>query len=170
MASATLVPVSEYLSTSYRPDCEYVDGVVLERNVGEHYHSVVQGEVSFRLHDLGVELGIRGYISLRLRVQPTRIRVPDVCAFADPQPKEPVPTRPPFLCAEVLSKDDRMSEMQDRISDYLAFGVRYVWLIDPLKRRAWIYTADASHEAKDGVLRTENPEIALSVADIFAAL
>ena len=32
-------PLSEYLATSYRPDREYVDGEVKERNVGEYDHS-----------------------------------------------------------------------------------------------------------------------------------
>jgi hypothetical protein len=34
MAAATVVPVEEYLRTSYHPDMEYVDGSLLERNVG----------------------------------------------------------------------------------------------------------------------------------------
>jgi hypothetical protein len=32
MASAIQTPVSEYLQTSYRPDREYVDGELRERN------------------------------------------------------------------------------------------------------------------------------------------
>ena len=32
MATRTLVSVEEYLATSYRPDCDYVDGKVVERN------------------------------------------------------------------------------------------------------------------------------------------
>ena len=39
MATGTLASVNEYLSTSYHPDCEYIDGVILERNVGERDHS-----------------------------------------------------------------------------------------------------------------------------------
>ena len=35
MATSTLVPLSEYLRTSYRPDRDWIDGVVKERNVGE---------------------------------------------------------------------------------------------------------------------------------------
>lgn len=34
--------MEEYLSTSYRPDREYVDGVGLERNLGERDHSALQ--------------------------------------------------------------------------------------------------------------------------------
>jgi len=43
MSSTTLVSVSEYLETSYRPDVDYVDGELLERNVGELDHSRLQG-------------------------------------------------------------------------------------------------------------------------------
>lgn len=43
MASATIVPVSEYLSTTYRPDCDYIDGEVQERNLGEREHALLQG-------------------------------------------------------------------------------------------------------------------------------
>ena len=33
MAAGVLIPVEEYLRTSYRPDCDYVDGEVLGRNL-----------------------------------------------------------------------------------------------------------------------------------------
>ncbi len=36
MASALLVSESEYLHTVYEPDCEFVDGEVIERNAGEY--------------------------------------------------------------------------------------------------------------------------------------
>ena len=39
---STLVSVPEYLGTTYRPDREYVDGQVLERNMGEWDHSRLQ--------------------------------------------------------------------------------------------------------------------------------
>ena len=40
MAIATQMTVEEYLRTSFDPDCEYVDGEVLERNVGETDHGL----------------------------------------------------------------------------------------------------------------------------------
>ena len=33
MSIGTTVPLAEYLSTSYDPDVEYVDGVLVQRNV-----------------------------------------------------------------------------------------------------------------------------------------
>jgi hypothetical protein len=34
MATAGVIPVSEYLRTTYRPDRDYIDGELKERNVG----------------------------------------------------------------------------------------------------------------------------------------
>jgi hypothetical protein len=38
----TLVSMEEYLSSSYEPDCDYVDGVLEERNLGEYDHGNLQ--------------------------------------------------------------------------------------------------------------------------------
>jgi hypothetical protein len=43
---ATAVPLSEYLNTSYRPDCDYLEGELLERNGGEWDHARFQGLLS----------------------------------------------------------------------------------------------------------------------------
>jgi|ERR1043165_7652233 hypothetical protein len=36
------IPVEEYLRTCYEPDMEYVDGRLVERNAGDHDHSLLQ--------------------------------------------------------------------------------------------------------------------------------
>jgi len=36
------VSVEQYLATSYRPECDYVDGAVEERNLGEKEHAILQ--------------------------------------------------------------------------------------------------------------------------------
>jgi hypothetical protein len=40
-----LVSVDEYLHTVYRPDYDYVDGELADRNVGEKNHADAQGEI-----------------------------------------------------------------------------------------------------------------------------
>ncbi len=166
MERGTLVPVEEYLSTSYRPDREYVDGQLLERNVGERDHSKLQMFISAYLYNRRQELGIHVFPEQRVQVKASRFRVPDVCVVKGAEPSEQILTAPPFLCVEILSKDDRMSEMQERIEDYLSFGVRYVWVVDPRTRRAHVHTSGGSHEARD-VLRTDDPEIALPLDELF---
>jgi Uma2 family endonuclease len=170
MVTTSLVSVAEYLSTSFSPDREYLDGVVVERNVGELSHSTVQGEIHHWLRSRRKELGIWVYPEQRVQVTPTRYRVPDLCVVAGPRPQEQILTTPPFLCIEILSKDDRAGETQEKIDDYLASGVPYVWVVDPERRRGYLHTGGGSHEAKDGILRTENPDLAVPLAEIFAEL
>ena len=166
MSTATLIPVSEYLSTSYRPDVEYLDGEILERNVGEWDHGNVQGLVYAYLLARRREFGIRLVPELRVQVKPTRFRVPDVCVVLSSHPHEQILTHPPFLCIEVLSKDDTMTSMQERIDDYLAFGVPYVWVLDPRLKRAWVFTPGLMREAA-GALTTENPTIQVPLSEVF---
>ena len=170
MLARTLVPVEEYLHTSYDPDCDYVDGEVVERNVGEWDHSELQTAIASYFYALRKRLQIFTVVEQRVQVSRTRFRVPDICIIAGPKPTEQILTQPPMVAIEILSKDDRVGYMQKKIDDYMAFGVRYVWVIDPRTRRAWIYTPEGAHESKDGILRTENPAIELPLPEIFSAL
>lgn len=167
MAASTIsvVPLNEYLETSYRPDCEYLDGELLERNVGEWDHSRFQTVLSGYLLNREKELGILVAVEQRVQVKPRRFRVPDIAVLTKP-PAGPIIQEPPFLCIELLSPRDRMLEMQERIDDYLDLGVRYVWVIHPRTRRAFVYTSGNSHEVKDGILRTENPEIRVRLSEL----
>ncbi len=167
MPQATLIPVEEYLTTSYRPDCDYVDGVLVERNVGQYDHSRLQHLLSRYLGNREQEWGVRVLIEQRVQVRPTRYRVPDICVISRDAPIEQILTHPPFLCIEIVSPDDRMDEVQERIDDYLAFGVACVWLLNPRNRRAFIYTAAEIREVKDGILRTSDPDLAVPVAELF---
>jgi Uma2 family endonuclease len=154
MATGTSVSVQEYLHTPYQPDCDYVDGVVVERNLGEYDHAKLQGELQLHV-----------YPSLRMQVSSTRFRVPDLCVVVGEEPKEQILTQPPFLCIEVLSVEDRLNAQQKRCRDFVTFGVPYVWILDPRKQKAYRVTAGGMHEVTE--LRTENPEILVPLATLF---
>jgi len=164
MATGSLVSVREYLSTSYRPDCDYVDGVVLERNLGEYDHARLQRELLVYFHARRREWGVCVVPEQRVQVSPTRFRVPDVCVVLG-EPGEQIFKSPPFICIEVLSKDDRLSEMRERLQDYLTFGVPYVWVLDPATREAWRCTPEGTQEVSE--LRTENPQTVVPLAELF---
>src|ERR1700730_17208603 len=166
---STFVSLKEYLHTDYEPDCDYVDGVLVDRNAGEKDHSKLQKEILLYLHQRRVLWNIFVIQELRVRVSRTRYRVPDICVVAGPEPDEQILTKPPFLCVEILSPEDRMSRMQQRIDDYLAFGVLHVWVIDPQARKAWVYTAELMREIRDGVLRTESPDITVPLQEVFGS-
>src|SRR5436305_1635741 len=110
MATGSLISVREYLSTSYRPDCDYVDGVVVERNLGEYDHGRLQAAIIiyFSRHE---EWGVEVVPEQRVQVSPTRFRVPDLCVVVG-KPSEPILHTPPLICFEILSRDDRLPAMR----------------------------------------------------------
>jgi Uma2 family endonuclease len=167
MRTGTLISVEQYLATSYRPDCDYVDGHLEERNLGEFDHSRLQTAIAVYFGSRQKQLGITVVVEQRVQVTPTRFRIPDVCVVLG-QPTEQIFRTPPFLCIEILSPDDRMKRVQERIDDYLAMGVSYVWVFNPSNRHVYVATASAGlHDFKGDVLRTENPVLELPLQEIF---
>jgi Uma2 family endonuclease len=167
---ATQIPLAEYLETSYRPDRDYVDGEVLERNLGETPHSMVQAFLGFYFIKKRDAWRVTPLAGQRVRTAPTRIRICDVCVvFVDALDGLIVST-PPVLCIEILSREDRMTETQERIDDYLGMGVRAVWVIDPWRKKAFQAAADGSLLVEPGMLRVEGSPIELPVAEVFEEL
>jgi Uma2 family endonuclease len=156
MDTSLLVSEQQYLHTSYDPDCELVDGRLLERNVGEREHSILQRELIFYFRARQKQWRVHAFPEQRLRLAAGRYRIPDLCVYREPPPKEKVFTDPPFVAIEILSSEDRMSRVRQKVADYLEFAVPYVWVVDPATRKADVYTAQRIYEAKDLVLRTEN--------------
>jgi Uma2 family endonuclease len=161
----THVSVEEYLRTSYQPDCEYVDGVVEERNLGEREHSDVQSNISAFFRSRYRQTGIQAWVEWRVQTSPTRFRVPDVIITRG-KPDEKILTSPPLACVEVLSPEDRMSRVNLRIKEFLDFGVPVVWLIDPDEHRLWIYRPRSIEEAT-GSVKLDGTSIEIPFTDIF---
>jgi hypothetical protein len=59
MGTATLISLDTYLTTSYEPDVDYVDGVLKERNVGEYDHNIVQRAIMIWFYQNEKEWRIR---------------------------------------------------------------------------------------------------------------
>lgn len=170
MATSALIPVSEYLNTTYRPDRDYVDGELRERNVGEQPHAHVQGIIYGMFRDHRKDWHVRPLPEQRVQVSAQRYRVPDVCVIRSNDPKDDIITFAPLLCVEVLSADDSLRELQERIDDYVAMGVKNIWAIDPWKRLGYIASARKFEQPEDGVLRIEGTPIEISLEKVFAEL
>ena len=133
MAKILQIPLEEYLATNYRPDREYVDGEIKERNVGKYEHARVQALLARWFGNHEQEWRVQVVTEQRVRVALTRVRIPDVALLPlGPQPD--VIAAPPLLVIEILSPDDSYSDTQERAQDYRAMGVDTVWIIDPKTR------------------------------------
>lgn len=168
MAAGARISVEKYLKTVYQPDCDYVDGRIEERNLGEWDHADLQSAVVTFFRNRSKQWGIRAVVEQRVRVSATRYRIPDVCVILGSP--EQILTKPPFLCIEILSPDDRLSRVRERLKDFLDMGVQYVWVLDPETRTAYSMTAaEGLREIKSGILKTENPAIEITLAELFEA-
>ena len=159
------VTIDEYLATSYSPDREYVDGTILERNMGKGRHAFVQLQVGIRLTEQTRSLSRVVTVEHRTRVSPERVRIPDVCVV---EQLEEVTTQPPLLCVEILSPDDHWKRVLAAISDYHLMGVPYVWVVDPYSIRAWTFELDQPpREVLDGKLTAPAFGLELTLTDIL---
>lgn len=83
------------------------------------------------------------------------------------QPSEQILTKPPLLCIEVLSPEDRIPNVNTKIKEYLDFGVTVVWLIEPTERRIWIYRANGMEEATGESIKLDGTDITVPFSQIF---
>ena len=151
------------MHSTYEPDAEYVEGRIVPRPMPKKPHSKVQKVVIRTLCDVGEPLGYEVWPEQRIRTQadPPRYRVPDVC-LTKGEPEEDVFTAPPFLCVEILSPDDSAVDLRAKVHEYLAFGVKYVWVIDPVTRTGEIHTRSGIQRVDNG--RFHAGEIAVDVS------
>lgn len=159
-----LISLEAYLNTSYDPDLEYVDGVLVERTIGEWRHSLVQS-------NLIVAFGrkyppIYALPAVRSETKTTRYRLPDICVlFALPATK--YLHDPAFLVIEVVSEDDRISPMMEKLEEYDTKGVPNIWVIDPRLQTISVYSAGVLQEIRGDVIATTDRRLELTRDEIF---
>jgi Uma2 family endonuclease len=167
--AAAPISLAEYLHTEYEPDCEYIDGLLEERNAGKSRHSDTQGLVVGWLVARKSEHGFRVRPEQRVQLAPFRIRIPDVC-LVPADDKAEIIQQPPPLWIEILSPDDRWYRTHNKLRDVLAFGVPTVWIIDPYSNEAWTATQDGHViQVEDGILRCANLNLEMPLSEVLPA-
>jgi Uma2 family endonuclease len=167
MSTGTLIPVEEYLKSTYSPDREYRDGVLIERNVGDISHSLLQAALARYLGNRRKKWQIEVYTELRIRMREGWYPLPDVCVYSLPAPEERFPSRPPLLWIEILSEDDRMIEVWDKARNVLALGTPYVWIINPNTLESELRTCAETIQIADKILRLPDSPIVVPLIDVL---
>ena len=171
MATApALVSLDEYLHTAYHPDCDFVDGHIEERNLGEREHARLQALIVGWFLANEKAWNVFSVVEQRIRVGPRRVRIADVCLLRRDAPKEQVTVTPPLLCVEILSPEDRLPRAARVMEDYARMGVEHLWLLDPLDRVAYIYTSEGLLQLTAGRLAILGTGIHIDLPALFAQL
>jgi Uma2 family endonuclease len=162
--------VDQYLSTMFHPDCDFVDGRIEERNVGEYEHSRVQHMLDRIFGNNEREWRVVTAPECRLQVAAERFRIPDVMVLRRGTKFTRIIREAPLLCIEVLSPEDTWVRIRERLNDYLAMGVEHIWCFEPEAREVRRYTVEGFGKVTGLELTIEGTEVRINIAEVFSIL
>lgn len=166
MATKAALSEEEYLRTSYSGvDREFCDGELMERSVPEYSHGTLQGEFYSFFRPFRKDRKLFPSVETRIHLRPGRYVIPDVCVFWPHEPTAEIPESLPLVVIEVLSPDDRMSDVIAKLREYHEAGIAHVWLADPKLRCLYLYS-DGLHEVTTA--RIPEVDLELRFAELFA--
>ena len=180
MSTKTAITSQDFETMSFDTPTELVRGELVPMNPPGMLHGVVCKNVAFVL-----EAWVRQSQAGQLATNDTGViteRDPDTVRGADVLFVNAAKIRPgsipkgllqatPDLCVEVLSPSDRWTETLAKVSDYLAAGVREVWVVDSHARNVQVFRADHPPTTleEDASIASPDvlPEFSAKVVDFF---
>jgi len=168
VATKTQITAEQYLRMTFEHDAEFVHGEIVQRSMPDYTHARVQAILAYLFERLRPTYVLFVCAELRLRLAPDIIRIPDITVIADQRPQQSVPDQPPLITIEILSKDDRHSNLMQKLEEYRVWGVPNIWVIDPATQRFSIYTELRLQNVSSFSL--PNYPFQLSPAELFSQL
>lgn len=179
VSKPALMTADELLALGDIGRSELIRGELVRMSPSGFEHATVAAEICALLRDyvrkekLGLVTTAEG--GFRIAQDPDTVRAPDV-GFVTAVRLPSAPRRgffegAPDLAVEVISPDDRWSEVVAKANAWLTSGCRMVWVVDPPNRTVTVYepelpvTVLREDEKLDG--GTVVPGFAASVRDLF---
>jgi len=165
MTAKTAISEQEYLSLRYEGvGPEYRDGEVIERSMPVYKHGRTQQRIGTFFEVRSEEYGVYPSTEERMFLRPGRWVVADVAVYHPDDQHEDYPTQPPFIVVEILSPDDRMGDVIEKLEEYRLWGVPYVWLADPHRRKLYVMESEFRQVP---VWEVQQPSLRLTPHDVF---
>ncbi|REJ89274.1 MAG: Uma2 family endonuclease [Planctomycetota bacterium] len=178
-----LVTAEQYAEMTIDAPVELVRGEVVEMTRPGMRHGVVCGRVYYRI-EAWAAIGGRGFAATNdtgviTGRDPDTVRGPDVLYVSKQRlPGGEIPSGllqvVPDLAVEVLSPTDVWKEVIEKVSEYLAAGVREVWVVDPELRNVQIFRPDTAPRTLKESNEIDSPDVLLEfkcvVSDFFTGL
>ncbi len=151
MSTATLITAEEFSRMSFDMPCELVRGEIVEMTSPGHRHGVICHNISRAmvkwLNDEDAYSIASNDSGIQTESDPDTVRGPDVQLVSrDRLPDRMGPVGhleiPADLAIEVMSPSDRWPRIIQKVGEYLAAGVREVWVLDPDHQRVHVYRLD----------------------------
>jgi Uma2 family endonuclease len=167
MDARSAISVEEYLHTSFSDlDREYRDGELVERALPDILHGQTQALIGAVFATLRKKFSLLVCSETRMKLRTGLYLIPDVAVFLPaPPPDALVPDTPPLISIEILSPDERLNKVREKLEEYRLWGVKCVWLVDPHARRMYIWTGELTYVE---ALKVSELDLRLTAEDIFA--
>jgi len=165
-----LVSPDEYLNSSYRPDMEYVDGALVERGVPTGSHGLLQHILAVYLEPYCEQFQFEPLPEVRTQIiERARYRIPDLMLCPLPVPAG-IMKSVPWAVIEILSPEDRFSDLIARFQDYKKIGVRHMVLLDPEDLVAYRFENGALAQTQFTSLELPTGELPFDSEELFQRL
>jgi Uma2 family endonuclease len=149
MATRTLVSVHDYASIDEPAGLKYElsEGELIVTPSASFFHNKTRDYLTARLADFVERQGLGEVASeTDVKLVGETVRRPDVALFCANRlrgvdlDQVPMPVAPD-LVIEIVSRNDRADDLLLKVSQYLAAGVKAVWLLYPNTKLAYRYAA-----------------------------
>ena len=150
-----LVTADELLAISQREDArfELLQGDIIMMSPAGSKHGNLAMKIGARVQVYVEDQG-QGYVfaaetGFFIESDPDTVRAPDVGYIrqerlpADGLPDQYFPGAPD-LAVEVVSPNDSAADVQAKVRDWLTYGTRLVWVVEPKSETAMVYRGDGS--------------------------
>ena len=175
----TLVTGEELFAMGDVGPCELVEGVIVKMSPTGEPHGIVEGKFYSTLAEFVRKKKLGrvsvGEVGIYVKRNPDTVRGADVVFISN----ERIAQRgasgfvdvAPDLVVEILSPDDRMSEMMKKLGEYFSIGVRLVWVADPETETVYAYRSltevrqfkNTDKLADDSIL----PGFSVAISELF---
>src|SRR5579872_1632694 len=130
MATKAQITAEQYLHMAFEYEPEFVRGEIVERAMPDYIHGRIAFLIAQALVPVTASHPLYPCFEVRMRVAVDAYRIPDVAVFGEVEPKQDVPSTPPLLVIEILSKDDRHHDLMEKLEEYREWGVPNIWVVD----------------------------------------
>jgi len=168
MGTKSQIRAEDYLRMTFEHDAEFVHGEIVERSMPDLTHGRIQFLLGAELAKFIRTRPLYACFEVRMKVAPGIYRIPDAAVFAGKPPDQLVPDTPPLVVVEILSKDDRHSDLMQKLEEFRQWGVPHIWVIDPLTKRFSMYTERGLEKVSS--LSLSDYPFQLTPAELFANL
>jgi Uma2 family endonuclease len=177
--TATEADVIAAANQPHKRLCELIAGTLVERGMGTR--ESLLGGILFYLIRTFVRQNNLGLVlpgDAMFRIAPSTVRGPDVSFISWDRlpggelPDEAISSVVPDFTVEILSPSNTQAEIDQKIREYFAAGVRLVWVIDPNTQSGEILTAPGASRPipTGGTLTGETvlPGLVIALPELFA--